>query len=455
MADLILLDDIDDAILSGIRIAILAQADDILLISLSAEGLQRRLNALATWCSLNFIVVNMIKTIVMIFGPAPVGLVFKLGETTLAIKTKEKYVGMNFRTDTRNMFEDHYKAKASTARYCAHRIMGLEDSTGRLTPKELKPLYMGRVDCHLTHGCEVSPDSEDIHVKELCAVQVDFLRQMLNVHSHSSLAPLFTETGIMPLRVRRFLILLVYLQYLLSLKLPHLARASLNSSIELAAAGKRSWAGDVLTAATKLPFTCPAFEFRTATEKSVAEYRKTIESRALEWLQNEVDSSVKLYLLHGRLEPQKDKPAARKTLFLRHYLFMVKTQEHREALTSIMLSTHQLALEKLRYTDHALQPVPRHERLCRFCIAKVESPEHALLECQASPEVLNLRNVFLQKFLRAVPKMQSKIVELNSIELLKALIYERSTITLVGKFAHDVLKVFYELPVYRPSRRSD
>ncbi|KAJ7662821.1 hypothetical protein DFH06DRAFT_1397107, partial [Mycena polygramma] len=118
-------------------------------------------------------------------------------------------------------------------------------------------------------------------------------------------------------------------------------------------------------------------------------------------------------------------------------------------------STHQLALEKLRYTDHALQPVPRHERLCRFCIAKVESPEHALLECQASPEVLNLRNVFLQKFLRAVPKMQSKIVELNSIELLKALIYERSTITLVGKFAHDVLKVFYELPVYRPSRRSD
>ncbi|KAJ7623901.1 hypothetical protein DFH06DRAFT_1446575 [Mycena polygramma] len=403
-------------ILSGIRIAILAQADDILLISLSAEGLQRRLNALATWCSLNFIVVNMIKTIVMIFGPAPVDLVFKLGETTLAIKTKEKYVGMNFRTDTRNMFEDHYKAKASTARYCAHRIMGLEDSTDRLTPKELKPLYMGRVDCHLTHGCEVSPDSEDIHVKEL---------QMLNVHSHSSLAPLFTETGIMPLRVRRFLILLVYLQYLLSLKLPHLARASLNSSIELAAAGKRSWAGD----------------FRTATEKSVAEYRKTIESRALEWLQNEVDSSVKLYLLHGRLEPQKDKPAARKTLFLRHYLFMVKTQEHREALTSIMLSTHQLALEKLRYTDHALQPVPRHERLCRFCIAKVESPEHALLECQASPEVLNLRN--------------SKIVELNSIELLKALIYERSTITLVGKFAHDVLKMFYELPVYRPSRRSD
>ncbi|KAJ7846466.1 hypothetical protein B0H13DRAFT_2407849 [Mycena leptocephala] len=152
------------------------------------------------------------------------------------------------------MFEDHYKAKASTARYCAHRIMGIEDSTGRLTPKELKTLYMARVDYHLIHGCEVPPDSEDKHIKQLCAVQVDVLRQMTNVHSQSMLAPLFTETGIMPLRTRRFMILLGYLRYILSLKLPHFAGARLNSSIELAAAGKKSWTGDVLIAATKLPF---------------------------------------------------------------------------------------------------------------------------------------------------------------------------------------------------------
>jgi hypothetical protein len=163
-------DDSDDAILSGVRIAILAQADDILLISLSAKGLQRKLDALKQWCSVNFIVVNMIKTVIMIYGRAPENLVFKLGDSILTIKTEEKYVGMNFRTDTRNMFEDHYKAKASTARYCAHRIMGLEDSTGRLTPKELKTPYMARVDCHLIHGCEVSPDCEGIHVKELITV---------------------------------------------------------------------------------------------------------------------------------------------------------------------------------------------------------------------------------------------------------------------------------------------
>jgi hypothetical protein len=353
MADLVMLNDPDDLILSGVKIALLAQADDILLISLSPEGLQRRLNALNAWCAKNFIRVNMIKTIILIFGRAPANVQFNLGANILNIKVQEKYVGMNFRTDTRNMFEDHYKMKASTARYCAHRILGIDDSTGRLTPKQYNTIYMARVDCHLIHGCEVSPDNDDVHVKELCTVQIDFLREILNVHSHSMHVPLFTETGIMPLRIRRFLLLLVYLQYLLTPKAPRLARAALNSSIELASAGKKSWARDVLTVATKLPFDCPPLDFSTATDKSVEQYRKSTEERALGWLEHEVDTSDKLYLLHGRREPEKDKPAIQKTLYIRHYLSMVRTQSHRKSLTSILLSTHQLALEVLRYADHA------------------------------------------------------------------------------------------------------
>lgn len=90
------------------------------------------------------------------------------------------------------MFADHYEAKARMARYCGHRILAIEDMTGRLMPKELKQLYMARVDCHLIHGCEISPDSEDVHVKHLCKVQISFLRQMLNIHRRSMIVPLFT-----------------------------------------------------------------------------------------------------------------------------------------------------------------------------------------------------------------------------------------------------------------------
>jgi hypothetical protein len=77
-------------------------------------------------------------------------------------------------------------------------------------------LYMARVDCHLTHGCEISRDCEDVHVKQLCEVQVSFIRQMLNLHGRSMIIPLYTETGIVPLQVRRFILALGYMQCLLN-----------------------------------------------------------------------------------------------------------------------------------------------------------------------------------------------------------------------------------------------
>jgi hypothetical protein len=226
------------------------------------------------------------------------------------------------------MFESHYPEKTSTTRYCAQ---GLDNSTGQLTPKEYKQLYIARVDCdHILAVWYV-------HVKELCNVQVSFLRQILNVHM---LAPLFTETRIMPLRVRCYLVLLGYHQYLLGLALPHLARACLNSSIELAARGKKSWFGNLCTAASKLPFECPPPQIQDATPESIKAYAKSVEVLALQWLQCQVDSSDKLYLLHGHREPQKDNPPVTISLYLRHYLSMVRNQRYREALTSVMIVTH-------------------------------------------------------------------------------------------------------------------
>jgi hypothetical protein len=50
--------------------------------------------------------------------------------------------------------------------------------------------------------------------------------------------------------------------HLSAVSLSHLARACLNSSIELAGLRKKLWAGDVLTVATRLPFACPPFKLR-------------------------------------------------------------------------------------------------------------------------------------------------------------------------------------------------
>ncbi|KAJ7458301.1 hypothetical protein B0H11DRAFT_1612765, partial [Mycena galericulata] len=84
-------------------------------------------------------------------------------------------------------------------------------------------------------------------------VHIRFIRHMLNLHPCSMIAPLFTETRIIPLRVRRFLITLNHLIYFLGLGNKDYARAALNSSFELAGTrGEKSWARDLIMAASRL-----------------------------------------------------------------------------------------------------------------------------------------------------------------------------------------------------------
>jgi hypothetical protein len=100
-----------------------------------------------------------------------------------------------------------------------------------------------------------------------------------------------------------------------------------------------------MTTASKLPFTCVGPDLANATAASILDYAKLVDKLMLQWIQGVIDSSEKLYLIQGHREPQKDKPPAPETLRLRHYLSMVNTQKHREALTSLLLSAHLLAVE--------------------------------------------------------------------------------------------------------------
>ncbi|KAJ7894554.1 hypothetical protein B0H13DRAFT_1512904, partial [Mycena leptocephala] len=67
---------------------------------------------------------------------------------------------------------------------------------------EALQLYMARVDCYLTSGCELSLDTDSNLLDEHREVQLHFLRRMLGLNTHSMLAVLFTETGQLPVRFR-------------------------------------------------------------------------------------------------------------------------------------------------------------------------------------------------------------------------------------------------------------
>jgi hypothetical protein len=206
-------------------------ADDIVLVSRSAPGLQRCFTSLFTWCGDNFLAVNPCKSFVMIFGPLPcIVPSFSLGGAPVHLVQEHTYVGVTFCSTHRNIFMSHYLSKAMVAHQCGHAMLAVESLITALPPKEGRILYTARVDPHLINGCEVVLDVDMSALKLLCDVQHKFLRRLLGVNASSPLAPLFTEVGIMPLRFRRIILAIRHLAYLVSLPPTHLTHAVLIDS---------------------------------------------------------------------------------------------------------------------------------------------------------------------------------------------------------------------------------
>ncbi|KAJ6609322.1 hypothetical protein B0H10DRAFT_2438617 [Mycena sp. CBHHK59/15] len=227
-----------DILLAGIFITNLEQADNVILISLTVDGAQCKMYALWKWCSVNFMIINAIKSLLMIYGSILKLLpIFRFGLEAVSIVKSAKYVGFNLNSTERNIFEDHYKKKASKARALADTLLGLESMVGTLLPWEARKLYMALVDPHLTHDCEVSLDVDLDLLKPLEDVQTDFLRYILGINKRAMIAPLFTETGLVPLRFRQVTLALVHLKYLAALNNDRYVRVAADDSATLSDTG--------------------------------------------------------------------------------------------------------------------------------------------------------------------------------------------------------------------------
>jgi hypothetical protein len=174
---------------------------------------------------------------------------------------------------------------------------------------------------------------------------------------------------------------------------------------------------------------------------------KSVRKCAASWLDSEIESSVHLYLLHGHLEPVEDKPPRKVIMSFRHHL-EVPIPKHRLALTRLVLADHPLAVEQLRRASRYHPPVPRDDRLCRFCKQHVETPEHGLLLCHASPALCDLWHNFciaLQPHGLHVPVPTLG----NAVPMLKDMLYNRSSVNLFAKFVYDMLAIVQRIPLYR------
>lgn len=439
-----------DILLNSQPISHLEQADDIVLFSTSPIALQIKLTSLSGWCSFNFMLINYKKTYTIVFGLKTPRPSLSIDSHILSYVTEYVYVGVTFSSSTKNIFSQHYKVKAAKARAIANTTLGLESYVGVIPPMHARQLYMARIDPHLTFACEAVVDTDKRLVKTLEDVQHLFLRRLLGLNPRFMRAPLFSETAITPIAIRRIILSLRFFQYLLSLSPHHYARLALEDSVFLRHQLSPSWYGDLsivlkrLSDLSGVPLTPPSLH---STPDDVSTLIKSVQVACEVSIQEALDKSPKLILLRDRLEKDENGKLVRKTMAFRHYLY-VQVPEYRQSLTRLLLSDHTLAVEVLRRKTRYRPAVPHPWRLCRLCLQDVEDPIHALLVCSANRDLCVLRLQFLSATDAAVPSARTGVS--TPEQLFRSLYSQRKTINLLAKFAHEVLRIFDSFAIFSP-----
>ncbi|KAF5311374.1 hypothetical protein D9611_012572 [Ephemerocybe angulata] len=123
----------DDVELSGVAVTNVEQADDVLLMSTSEEGLRKKVEGIYRWCSVNFMLFNETKSVVLVFGRSAKKEVFEWGDGgEMAIRDEVTYLGFQLSTRAAarsklgtGIFRKHYDVKEKAAARIAGAICGV------------------------------------------------------------------------------------------------------------------------------------------------------------------------------------------------------------------------------------------------------------------------------------------------------------------------------------------
>ncbi|KAK6977940.1 hypothetical protein R3P38DRAFT_2747256 [Favolaschia claudopus] len=384
----------------------------------------------------------------MVFGPCqgPGVLDFPtsnlvLGGQPIPWRKEYKYVGVVFNSTTRDIFRSHYKLKHETTAYVFWKtILGCDHyvGRGRLPPEVGRQLYYALLDCHLTHGCDVAIDVDETSFALLNGVNLVILRRILGVGKRSGIPQLYSELGIYPLRVRRVLLALRYLAYLVDQPQSHFAWKSLYEADRLRNAGHSSWYGDIAAVLHELPFAAPTLPpLAGLTSAILDQLQKQLIIAMKQWVIDSVEGMVSIPLLHGRLEPQETGAPKRIPLCQRHYLSAVTVSDHRLALTRLLCGSFYFRGLRSNPEIH-----PAASLLCRKCSGALETPGHVFLQCRdvqtvAAREVL--RDSLMQGFGMT---LRTPVSAADAHRLLQELIFDFGTVAPVARFIYKVVRAW-------------
>ncbi|KAF5386614.1 hypothetical protein D9615_001545 [Tricholomella constricta] len=445
-SDLSIPDHVDDVRLHGRAVSHVEQADDVVLFTASPHGLQFKLDCLSGWCSINRLIISARKSRWAIARASQrsqphVTTPITINGVPVKFVTEHTYVGITFDFDSPSMFRKHCTTKASAASGISGATFTLDSFVGAIPPSDARQLYMARVDPHLIHGCEVILDVDRAALNELEKVQRTFIRRMLHLSARSLLHPLYTETGLMPIKYRRIILAVGFLNSVFRLAPNCLAYAALMDSISLAHDHPHdrqpSWVKNLAKVCGDLPE--PVLVDVDDLPTCAPGLPMLLERSAKTTLQAGWDDSTKLVfrarghdVTRRRLQPYLKLPDPR----------------HRHAVTQLLLCDHPLAVEQLRRRRWARGRIERPQRLCRFCRTAVEDEVHALFGCRSSERLLLARDQYLADLFTQAPATRIMFYTSPAADLVDHLVNHTETLPAFAAYVHDVFRIYDETPMF-------
>ena len=411
------LSDVDAGVtINDLKILVLFYADDVVIFSETATGLQNEIDKLLQYCSRWKLKLNTDKSQVVVFrrGNQPVKESWYFGDTKLIVTNKIPYLGLLLTSN--GLFHQTQLTLAAQANKAVFLLYRRLQGFINLKPEFMLDLFDKFITPVLNYGCEVwgfhqAPSIENVHLK--------FCKNILGVKKSTQNDFVYGELGRTPMQIIRYVRIIKYwLNIVTGKKSQYVCLVYAASVQQIGMNKKHNWAESVKSLLFHSGFSEVWYNQGVA---DIDAFVKVFKVRITDIFKQE---------WRGRIE---NSTRARFYRFVRpnhqfnKYLNVVIPRAHRVALTRLIVSSHTLHVENGRWKRPV---IPYEQRYCHKCINKLEDEYHMLLECELYNDI---RQQLIPRYYWTRPSMQ-KLLELICNE-------RNKVIKAISKFVFCAFKI--------------
>ena len=357
-------------VLSDEIIVHLLWADDLILFSDTQQGLQKLLNGLQKFCHNNHMVVNETKTKVMCFGKPLNPDVHFNGKLIKQVDTY-KYLGNIIRSVHRcnqDTFAENYQYLSDQARKAIFSLYRKTKAIRSLPPTAMFYMFDVLIRPILTYGSDVWGFDKTV-ANTLDKVFLNYNRCVLQVKATTCNAIVYGECGKFPPSVYCHVNVLSYYHRLLTMPEGKVVKSVFNMLYNLNDQGFQTWATRVCELALAYNIdinetaNMKSDQFKSACQNIIK--HDFIDKWNYE-IKGNPSTILKTYALY------------KSQYVTEAYLDLISNLKHRIALSKLRASSHNLEIERGRYT----RPITNLEdRLCPVCHV-VDNEIHFVTKCR-------------------------------------------------------------------------